>query len=124
MSTPLWSECAPYFGLPQIPALVQWRLFHGRSHTSWKVAADFRLTAPPPRAFWQVYWPGTYQNCPVFERRYFSATPGGYLFRLKLDASRLAFGGYRLQVRVTDIRQNTSAASWPFHVGHIPRLDM
>jgi hypothetical protein len=114
----------PYSDLPQIPALVEWRLFHGRSHTTWKIAADFRLTAPPPRAFWQVYAPGTYQNCPVFEHRYFSAAPGRYLFRLHLDASRLAPGWYRLQVRVKDIRENTSAASWPLRIGPVRRLDV
>jgi hypothetical protein len=112
----------PYSGLPQIPALVEWRLFHGGSHTAWRIAADFRLTAPPPRAFWQIYAPGTYQNCPVFERKLFSATPGRYLFRLKLDAGRLAAGTYRLQVRVTDIRRNSSSAAWPIHIGH--RLDV
>jgi hypothetical protein len=106
-----------YSGLPQIPALVEWRLLRGATHTAWKVAADFRLTEPPRSAFWQVYAPGTYQNIPVFERRLFSATPGRYLFRLGLDASRLAAGAYRLEVRVTDIRQNSSVSHWPLQIG-------
>jgi len=103
----------PYSGLPQIPALIEWRLFHSGTHTAWKVTADFRLTQPPPRAFWHIYAPGTYQNNPVFEHRLFSATPGRYLFRLGLDATRLHHGSYRLQVRITDISHNSSTASWP-----------
>src|SRR5215470_1984091 len=106
-----------YNGLPQVPALVEWRLFHNGTHTPWKVAADFRLTVPPPRAFWHIYAPGTYQNIPVFERRLYSATPGRYLFRLGVDATRLAAGAYQLQVRVTDIRHNSSVAGWPIQIG-------
>jgi hypothetical protein len=107
----------PYAGLPQAPALVEWRLLHWQSHTPWRTAADFRLTLPPPRSFWQVYAPGTYQNLPVFERRLFSATPGRYLFRLGFDVSRLTFTTYRLQVRVTDIRHHSSTATWPLRLG-------
>jgi len=108
---------SPYTGLPQAPALVEWRLLRDGLHTAWKVAADFRLTEPPRSAFWQIYAPGTYQNIPVFERRLFSATPGRYLFRLGLDASRLAAGAYRLEVRVTDIRRNSSVSRWPLQIG-------
>ena len=88
-----------YSGLPQVPALVEWRLFHGGTSTAWRVAVDFRLTEPPQRGFWHVYAAGTYQNIPVFEHRCYSATPGRYLFRLGLDASRLAAGSHRLEVR-------------------------
>ena len=105
-----------YSGLPQVPALVEWRLFHGGTSTAWKVAVDFRLTEPPLRGFWHVYAAGTYQNIPVFEHRCYSATPGRYLFRLGLDASRLAAGSYRLEVRVTDIRRNSSVSSWPLRI--------
>ena len=105
-----------YSGLPQIPALIEWRLFHGGTHTGWKVAADFRLTQPPPRSFWHIYAPGTYQNNPVFDHRLFSATPGRYLFRIGLDATRLHKGTYRLQVRITDIRHNASTTSWPLQI--------
>lgn len=105
-----------YSGLPQVPTLIQWRLFHGATHTAWKVAADFRLTQPPRRGFWHIYAPGTYQNNPVFEHRLFPATSGRYLFRLGLDATRLHSGSYRLQVRITDIRRNSSTASWPLQI--------
>jgi hypothetical protein len=108
----------PFAGLPQVPALVEWRLRHWQNHTPWRIAADFRLTQPPPRSFWQIYAPGTYQNCPVFERRLFSATPGQYLFRIGLDASRQTAGSYRLEVRVTDIRQNSSTGSWKLLIDH------
>ena len=57
-----------------------------------------------------------YQNIPVFEHRCYSATPGRYLFRLGLDASRLAAGSHRLEVRVTDIRRNSSVSSWPLRI--------
>jgi Peptidase family M23 len=114
---PVLPVLGPLAGLPQVPALVEWRLVHGGVPTAWKVAADFRLTLPPPRAYWQIYAPGTYQNCPVFEHRLYSATPGRYLFRLGLEASRLAAGSYRIQVRVADIRRKASVASWPLRIG-------
>lgn len=106
-----------YAGLPQVPALVEWRLFHLGAHTAWKIAVDFRRTEPPTREFWHIYTAGTYQNIPVFEHRLFSATPGRYLLRLGVNASRLSSGTYRLEVRVTDIRQNSSLASWPLQIG-------
>jgi hypothetical protein len=53
----------------------------------------------------------------VFEHRLYSATPGRYLFRLGLEASRLAAGSYRIQVRVADIRRKASVASWPLRIG-------
>lgn len=31
----------PYSSPPQIPALIEWRLFHGGTHTAWKVSVDF-----------------------------------------------------------------------------------
>jgi hypothetical protein len=61
---PVLPVLGPMAGLPQVPALVEWRLVHGGIPTAWKVDADFRLTLPPPRAYWQIYAPGTYQNCP------------------------------------------------------------
>jgi hypothetical protein len=106
-----------YAGLPQVPALVEWRLIHGGPYTHWTAAADFRLTEPPRGGFWQIYTPGTYQNLPVFDHRCFMTTPGRYLFRLGLNPARLVAGNYRLQVRVSDIRKNTSSVSWPLQIG-------
>jgi Peptidase family M23 len=73
-----------WLGLPQAPALVEWRLFHAGAYTPWHIVVDFRKTEPPPRNFWSVYAPGTYQNRPVFAHRLFQ-TPGRYLFRLSLN---------------------------------------
>ena len=106
----------PWFGLPQAPALVEWRLFHRGTHTPWNVAVDFGRTQPPARDFWQVYGPGTYQNCPIFADHIFLGTPGRYLFRLHLHLNRLHSGNYRLAVRVADVRGNRSTVSWPLEV--------
>jgi hypothetical protein len=104
--------------LPQTPALVEWRLFHGNRRTAWQVAADFRYTEPPPRDFWDVYGAGTYQNCPIFQQHRYLGTPGRYLFRIRLDPGRMKPGVYRLAVRVSDIRGNTSSAWWPLTIVH------
>jgi murein DD-endopeptidase MepM/ murein hydrolase activator NlpD len=103
---------APYSGLPQTAALVEWRLSRWPARTPWRIAADFRQTEPSPPDFWNVYAPGTYQNCPVFDHRLFSGTPGRYLFHVDLDRSRFRVGRYRLEVRVADVRGNSSTASW------------
>jgi hypothetical protein len=105
-----------WFNLPQAPALVEWRLFHRGTATPWNVAADFRETQPPPRDFWHIYGPGTYQNCPVFEDHIFHGTPGRYLFRLRLHLNHRPPGLYRLAVRVSDVRANRSTATWPLRV--------
>jgi hypothetical protein len=107
----------PWTGLPQAPALVQWRLFHGHSETPWKVAVDFRYTQPPPSAFWEIYGPGTYQNSPAFANHIFLGTPGRYLFRLHVHPNRLHPGLYRLAVRVADVRGNRATTSWPLEIG-------
>ena len=104
-------------GLPQVPALVEWRLLHNGTRTPWKVAADFRKTEPPSRDFWSVYAPGTYQNWPVFDHRLFHS-PGRYLFRLDLVPGELQPGLYRLQVQVADIRHNQSSTTWPLQVAN------
>lgn len=105
-----WTDC------PQAPALVEWRLFHGNKRTAWQVAADFRHTQPAPRAFWEVYGAGTYQNTPTFEGRIYHGMPGRYLFRLPIQPSHRAPGLYRLAVRVSDVRGNRSTAWWPLQI--------
>lgn len=103
-------------GLPQVPALVEWRLFHGRTRTPWKVAVDFRQTEPPPKDFWQVYGAGTYQNSPTFADHIYHGTAGRYLFRLHIHPNRLAPGAYQIAVRVADVRGNRSASWWPLQI--------
>lgn len=106
----------PWYGLPQTPALVEWRLFHGNARTAWQVAVDFRHTEPPPRDFWSVYGAGTYENCPAFAQHAYVGLPGRYLFRLHIHQDRLRPGAYRVTVRVSDVRGNTSSAWWPLRI--------
>jgi peptidase M23-like protein len=105
-----------WHGLPQVPALVEWRLFHGASHTPWRVTVDFRKTQPPPRDFWQVYGAGTYQNSPTFADHIYHGMAGRYLFRLHIHPNKLRPGLYKLAVRVADTRGNTSASWWPLQI--------
>jgi murein DD-endopeptidase MepM/ murein hydrolase activator NlpD len=102
-------------GSAQIPALVEWRLFHGNSRTAWKVAVDFRKTLPPVRDFWQIYGSGTYQNSPTFNHIYHGMA-GRYLFRLHIHPDRLSRGAYKLAVRVSDVRGNRSTSWWPLQI--------
>jgi Peptidase family M23 len=114
---PPLSAPAPWAGLPQAPALVEWRLFHGQHRTAWRVEVDFRKTEPPSKDFWQVYGAGTYQNCPVFDGTWYLGKPGRYLFRLHIHPNDLAHGLYRIAVRVADIRGNASTTWWPLEIG-------
>jgi hypothetical protein len=99
----------PWLGLPQVPALVEWRLFHaGARRPPWRIAADFRVTEPPPRDFWNVYGPGTYQNS--------QGTSGRYLFRVHLYP-RPRPGVYQIQVHVADVCLNQSTTQWPLWIG-------
>jgi hypothetical protein len=107
-----------FAGLPQTPAVVEWRLRTGRTWSEWHVAADFRQTGPRcDSCFWHVYAAGTYQNSPVFDRRLCRGVAGRYLFRTGIEASRLAPGTYKLLVRVADVRGNTTTTPWQFEVG-------
>jgi hypothetical protein len=94
--------------------LVEWRLLHAGAYTPWRVVVDFRTTEPPPRDFWSVYAPGTYQN------RF--GTPGRYLFRLDLNPARLQPGHYQLEVQVADIRDNHSTAAWSLQIASGARV--
>lgn len=100
-------------GLPQAPALVEWRLFRGQTGTPWKVAVDFRHTQPPPRYFWEVYGAGTYPNSPTFADHIYHGVPGRYLVRLHIQPGRLQPGLYRIAVRVADTHWNRSTTRWP-----------
>jgi hypothetical protein len=105
----------PFAGLPQTPALVQWRLQSARGWSRWHLAADVRKTLPP-RSFWRVYAVGTYQNVPVFDRRLDKGLPGRYLFRVSLGPRRLSPGNYEFEARVADIRGNSSTTTWPIEI--------
>ena len=105
-----------FAGLPQVPALVEWRLEAGGTWGAWQVIADFRRTIPVRGYFWAVYADGTYQNAPVFDRRLYQGIAGRYLFLTGLDPSRLAPGDYEVEARVTDIRGNSSTSTWPLAI--------
>lgn len=106
----------PWDGLPQVPAMVEWRLFHGGTATAWTIAVDFRHTEPPTRHFWDVFGAGTYQNCPTFSGHIYHGMPGRYLIRLHIHLDRLQPGSYRLAARVTDTHGNRSTEQWPLVV--------
>ena len=110
-----------WFGYPVTPALVRWRLSRtgGRAVVPWRTAVDFRRTEPPNSRFWQVYAAGTYQNYPVFGRRYFMHRPGRYLFvldRRPLNTRRLANGKYVLAVRASDVCGNSGTLRVPIRI--------
>lgn len=106
----------PFAGLPQTPALVQWRLRTGSAWGRWHTVADWRRIAPEPYDFWNVYAPGTYQNVPVFDDRLRLGVAGRYLFRVALDPGKLRPGAYELEARVADIRGNSSTTTWPITI--------
>ena len=105
----------PFAGLPQAPALVEWRLLSGQQWSTWHIAADFRQTLPTS-PFWNVYEAGTYQNFPVFNHRLSWGTAGRYLFQVALEPSQLPPGTYKLEARVSDIGGNSSTTTWPIEI--------
>lgn len=101
--------------LPVTPAEVTWSLqaADGR-RVAGGVAADFRRTLPRPRAFWQVYARGTYQNAPVAGRRHYMGLPGRYIFRGGgIDTRALAPGRYELVARASDVCGNVGTLAVP-----------
>jgi hypothetical protein len=110
-----------WFGFPVTPALVSWSLHTagGGSVVPPTTVADFRRTEPPNSDFWRVYAAGTYQNFPVFGRRYFFGHGGRYVFNLTpnpLDTTRLHDGEYILTVNVADVCGNRGALTEPIRV--------
>ncbi len=105
-----------WYGFPVTPAVVAWRLARPDGHVvePERVVADFRHKEPDNRDFWRVYAPGTYQNFPVFGRRYYFHWPGRYLFNLTprpLDTAHLRNGRYVLTVDVADTCGNRGSLS-------------
>jgi hypothetical protein len=105
-----------FAGLPQTPALVEWRLRRGKRWGRWTVATDVRHVLPQPYDFWKVYAAGTYQNVPVFDHQLERGVPGRYLFRVALDPSTLKPGAYEIEARVADVRGNSSTTTWPIEI--------
>jgi len=116
-----------WFGFPVTPALIRWKLSRvgGHAVVPWRTAVDFRRTEPPNRRFWQVYAAGTYQNFPVFGRRYFMHRPGRYLFELTrepLNTRRFRNGAYVLAVRASDVCGNSGTLRVPVRIRNYPVL--
>lgn len=108
---------APWDDLPVTPASVRWRLTRpdGRVLVPWTFAADFAVTVPPNRDYWNVYAAGTHEN---FVGRA-GAQPqlaGVYTFRLTPPGSHLAPGRYTVTVEVSTTGGNHSTRRLPFMV--------
>jgi hypothetical protein len=104
-----------YRGLPVAPALVQWSMARvgGKVVSPWKTVADFRRTLPPNSQFFSTYAKGTYENSPRFGREQYAGMPGRYLFLLApyFDTTSVPNGNYTIEVRVADVRGNSSTGS-------------
>ncbi len=111
--------------MPVTPALVTWRLstLRGRRLLG-GVAADFRLTEPPPPAFCDVYAPGTVQNFAAEEGHYGWGRPGRYLFWLaggNLPTGKLPSGRYRLTVVAENIVGSSGRRTVTIDLHHLKR---
>jgi hypothetical protein len=104
-------------GMPVTPAYVGAAIVDGHGDVVWqRTVADFRFSEPPREDFWQVYGRGTFQNFPVFGRRYYWGQPGNYVFRITrapLQVSRFVDGTYTLEVTAEDLCGNKTRASRP-----------
>jgi murein DD-endopeptidase MepM/ murein hydrolase activator NlpD len=114
-----------WFGFPVAPAVVSWQLATGKGRivVPPTTVADFRDTEPPNSLFWHVYAPGTYQNFPVFDRRYYWHQPGRYVFALTpdgLDTTRLGNGTYRVTVVAADECGNRGSLSQTVRIVNPP----
>ncbi|MDP9303503.1 MAG: M23 family metallopeptidase [Actinomycetota bacterium] len=106
-------------GFPLSPALITWSLARvgGITYVDDVPAVDFRTTIPISRYFWSVYARGSYQNAPRFSnRQYFMA--GRFLYNLAsfVDTRSYPNGLYEIEVRVADMRGNSSEAALQFKI--------
>jgi TolB protein len=106
---------SPWHGALYAPALVKWRVVgaRGRAHRSWTTVFDVR-TRLPATAFSSIFAPGTDQNRPNRPARYRFYLARGW------ESRRLRDGEYVLEVRVTDIRGNSTTHREPFEVENPP----
>jgi hypothetical protein len=98
---------------PVTPALLRWRIFRsGRVVVGWQLALDFRSRVLKPSQFSGIYAPGTRMNHPGW--------PGYYSLYLAhgWSSASLPNGSYRLQVRASDIRGNSSLTIFPFRIAN------
>ncbi len=112
---------APWTGLPVSPARVEFDVTtpDGREVLPEQAAADFMVTEPPNRDFFDVYAPGTFQNEPAVGTRLYHGAPGEYLFALtpfRLDTAMLEPGRYVVTVTAEDTCGNTGRLGEPISV--------
>ena len=112
---------APWTYLPVSPARVEFEVTtpDGREVLPEQAAADFTVTEPPNRDFFDVYAPGTFQNQPAVGKRLYHGAPGEYLFALtpfRLDTAALEPGRYVVTVAAEDTCGNTGTLSEPITV--------
>ena len=117
---PFWGA---WSGKPVAPALVRWQLERrdGAVVRPWRTGSDFRLHEPPPKQFWKVYAPGTYQNFPVLADRFDWGKPGRYLFRLTpepIDTAALPDGRYVVVVEAGDVCGNLGKLAQPIAIAN------
>jgi hypothetical protein len=115
----------PWFDFPVTPAWVAWRLTsaRGRVVLPRRTVVDFRQEEPPNRDFWRIYAPGTYQNFPVFNDRFYYRHRGRYLFNLTpepLDTTTLRDGDYLLTVGVADVCGNRGSLTEVIRIRNRP----
>jgi hypothetical protein len=103
----------PWHGKPLTPALLEWRLLHGRKAVrDWRTALDFRLTYPSNDRWTSTYARSTRQNKKVWDARYRIYLVHG------LDTRTLADGEYGVEVKATDIRGNTGTAEFTLTIAN------
>jgi hypothetical protein len=131
---PAMASPFPWASMPVSPVLIRWKLITmaGRVLDS-QVAADFRYSLPPRRAFCEVYAPGTEQNFAAVVGTFRWGKPGRYLYDLTpnlLDTARLHDGRYRFVVTAANTGGNVGVKSMiigvdqrPVHSELVPRLD-
>ncbi|HEX3455109.1 MAG TPA: M23 family metallopeptidase [Gaiellaceae bacterium] len=112
---------APWTGLPVSPASVEFDVTtpNGREVLPVQAAANFMVTEPQNRDFFDVYAPGTFQNEPAVGKRLYHGAPGEYLFALtpfRLDTATLEPGRYVVTVTAEDTCGNTGTLSEPITV--------
>lgn len=125
----------PWTDLPVSPARVEFEVTtpDGREVLPEQGVADFTVTEPPNRDFFDVYAPGTFQNEPAVGKRFYYGAPGEYLYALtpfRLDTAALAPGRYVVTVTAQDTCGNTGTLSEPIAVlpqapaADVPRLQL
>jgi hypothetical protein len=103
----------PWDDVAVTPALLRWRVLHGREVVRpWHAPVDFRRTLLPRSLFRVVYAPGTRQNRRDQRGRYRFYVAHGW------STTRLRNGLYRLEVSAADAHGNRAVGGLPFTVAN------